>query len=182
MYQACKHPETETGLGSFLISWGDRLFPEVWDKGSSGPEKENIEPGVGWEKVSQKRWHFTWVLDCCLLKWRGQGSPSRKGKDRQKHRSFRICSSTAVGTGWKDGLSTWGLHELLWRRLWISSCHTGGAMRGSKQGHNTPEAKKWNLCPRLFQKTFTHKRLPYLWEEILIISAQPGPRAAAICI
>lgn len=49
-------------------------------------------------------------------------------------------------------------------------------MRGPKQGHETPEAKKWSLCPRLFQKTFTHKHLPCLWEEILITSAQPGPR------
>lgn len=32
----------------------------------------------------------------------------------------------------------------------ISSCHR-------RMGHNTSEAKKWNLCPRLFQKTFTHK-------------------------
>ena len=28
----------------------------------SGPEKENTEPGVGWEEVSQKRWALDWYL------------------------------------------------------------------------------------------------------------------------
>lgn len=96
---------------------------------------------------------------------RGQGSPSRKGKGREKidkstealehiaaqlwGEAGKMDSAPGEGTSCCDEDS--GFHPA-----------TRGAMRGPKQGHETPEAKKWSLCPRLFQKTFTHKHLPCL--------------------
>lgn len=127
------------------------------EQGAKWSREENIEPAVRWEEVSQKRWALDWYL----LKREGREvHPGREKIDKSTEALEHIAAQlwgeagkmdSAPGEGTSCCDEDSGFHPA-----------TRGAMRGPKQGHETPEAKKWSLCPRLFQKTFTHKHLPCL--------------------